>query len=105
MTEPRRGDTVERVTTRTIWDNDTYECGPPAVKVSASKLREDIYNILDEVLQSGVPVEVLRKGRLLRIVPEDRPSKLSRLKKRDIVIGDPDELVEMDWSADWSETR
>ncbi|HUG80823.1 MAG TPA: hypothetical protein VML01_04120 [Bryobacterales bacterium] len=75
------------------------------MKVSASKLREDIYNILDDVLRTGVPVEVLRKGRVLRIIPEERPSKLSRLKKRDIVVGDPDALVEMDWSGEWSETR
>ena len=75
------------------------------MKVSASKLREDIYNILDDVLQTGVPVEVLRKGRLLRIVPEERPSKLGRLKKRDIIVGDPDELVGMDWSDCGSERR
>ena len=74
------------------------------MRISASKLREDIYNILDDALQTGVPVEVLRKGKLLRIVPEERPSKLSRLKKRDIVVGDPDDLVEMDWSGYWSET-
>ena len=74
------------------------------MRISASKLRQDIYNILDDALQTGVPVEVLRKGKLLWIVPEERPSKLSRLKKRDIVVGDPDDLVEMDWSGYWSET-
>jgi hypothetical protein len=73
--------------------------------ITASKLREDVYNILDDVLETGVPVEVRRKGKLLKIIAEEKPSKLSRLKKRDIVVGDPDDLVEIDWSEYWSELK
>ena len=75
------------------------------MKVTASKLRTDIYNILDETLKTGVPVEVVRKGRILKIVPETKPDKLSRLKKRDYVAGDSDDLVHMDWSKEWSELK
>ena len=39
------------------------------MRVTASKLRADIYNILDETLKTGIPVEVVRKGRVLKIVP------------------------------------
>ena len=73
--------------------------------ITASKLREDVYNILDDVLETGVPVEVRRKGKLLKIIAEEKPSKLSRLNKRDIVVGDPDDLVEIDWSEYWSELK
>ncbi|MFV1958845.1 MAG: type II toxin-antitoxin system Phd/YefM family antitoxin [Planctomycetota bacterium] len=70
--------------------------------LSASKLRQDIYRILDEVLASGVPVEIERKGRRLRIVPADRPARLARLPRRDEYLrGDPDEIVEIDWSSAW----
>jgi len=75
------------------------------MRVSASKLRENIYSILDEVLESGVPVEIKRKGKLLRIVPEKPKSKLSRLKKRDCIVGDPEDLVHMDWLEHWSELQ
>lgn len=72
--------------------------------VTASRLRENIYSILDEVLETGTPVEIVRNGRILRIVPDQNnpPSKLDNLKKRDVIIGDPEELVHMDWSAEWS---
>ena len=65
--------------------------------LTASKLQENIYSVLDEVLESGIPVEVERKGRILRIVPDERPSKLARLQKRDCIVGDPLDLVNSDW--------
>ena len=71
--------------------------------LTTSKLREDIYNILDAILETGEPVEIERKGRLLRIVAEPPPaSRLARMKKRPgMVNGDPEELAEIDWSAHW----
>ena len=37
---------------------------------TATKLRQNLYNILDGVIDSGIPVEIERKGVLLKIVPE-----------------------------------
>ena len=72
------------------------------MRITASKLRENIYTILDEAIASGIPVEVIRKGNVLKIVPEKRPSKLSRLKKRTGYRGDPDDIVHMDWLKEWT---
>ena len=75
--------------------------GPP---LTASKLRENVYKILDQVLETGVPVEISRRGRRLRIVPLDRPakSKLENLKEhREAIRGDPEEIVHIDWSNEW----
>jgi len=70
--------------------------------LSASKLRQDIYRILDEILASGVPVEIERNGRRLRIVPVDRPSRLDRLERHGAYLkSDPDEIVEIDWFSEW----
>jgi len=69
--------------------------------ISASKLRQDIYRILDEILASGEPVEIERKGRRLRIVPADQPRRLERMPRRDYLKGDPEEIVEIDWSSEW----
>lgn len=74
------------------------------MKVTASKLRENIYGILDQALE-GVPVELVRKGKILRIVPEVTPDKLSRLKKRNCIVGDPDDIVHMDWLSEWTELK
>ena len=60
---------------------------------------------LIETLKTGVPVEVVRKGRILKIVPEAKPDKLSRLKKRNYIIGDPEDFVHIDWSKEWSELK
>jgi len=75
------------------------------MKVTASKLRENVYKILDETIETGVPVEIVRKGFVLRIVLDQPPSKLARLKKRNIFVGDPDDIIGMDWSSEWSELK
>ncbi len=75
------------------------------MRVTASKLRESTYQILDQVILDGKPVEVVRKGTVLRIVPEIKESKLSRLKKRDSFVRDIDDIIGMDWSKEWTELK
>lgn len=69
--------------------------------ITPSKLREDIYRILDKVLETGVPVEITRKGRRLKISSEEPANKLANLKKRPYLKCDPEEIVHMDWSKEW----
>jgi antitoxin (DNA-binding transcriptional repressor) of toxin-antitoxin stability system len=69
--------------------------------VSASVLRQNIYKMLDRVLETGVPVEIERKNRHLRIVPLEKKSKLANLKKRSVMRGSPERLVHIDWSKEW----
>lgn len=70
--------------------------------LTASKLREDIYRVLDHVLATGEPVEIERNGRRLRIIADDPPSRMSRLVRRDgVVTGNSDDLVHLDWSDEW----
>jgi hypothetical protein len=75
------------------------------MRITASKFRENIYQILDEAISTGTHVEVIRKGTVLRIVPEQRVSKLSRLKKRKGFRGNPDDVIGMDWLKEWTEPR
>lgn len=70
--------------------------------LTASQLRSDIYRILDQVLTTGIAVEVERRGRLIRISPVEAPSKLSRLEPHpDYLLVDPEDIVSIDWSAEW----
>jgi hypothetical protein len=75
------------------------------MKITASRLRENIYSILDQALETGIPVEVILKGKTLKIVPEAKPDKLSRLKKRKCIVGDPEDLVHMEWLSEWTELK
>ncbi|MBA2283644.1 MAG: type II toxin-antitoxin system Phd/YefM family antitoxin [Acidimicrobiia bacterium] len=71
--------------------------------ITASKLRENVYRVLDEVLASGEPVEIERNGRRLFIVAEAPPSRLGRLVSRpELVTGNSEDLIHLDWSGEWS---
>jgi hypothetical protein len=71
-------------------------------RLTASRLRADVYRVLDRVLDTGVPAEVERRGRVLRIVPTEAGGRLERLTPRPSFIqGDPEDLVHLDWSHSW----
>lgn len=70
--------------------------------VNASQLRQDVYRLLDRVLDTGVPLEIERRGRRLRIVPVDAAPKLERVSGHDdYIVGDPEDLVHVDWADEW----
>jgi hypothetical protein len=69
--------------------------------MTATELRKDIYRVLDDVLESGVPQQVTRGARTLMIVPAGgRRLRLADLPKREALNCSPDELVETSW--EWS---
>lgn len=76
--------------------------------VTATQLRQDIYQLLDAVIETGEPVEILRNGRRLKIVldeeePTEEFSRLARMKERPgVLLGDPDEIVSIDWTEHWN---
>jgi len=67
-------------------------------------LRENVYRILDEVLDTGIPIEINRRGKKLKIVRAEgsESSWLDHLPERpEVIEGDPEGLVHMDWSKEW----
>lgn len=75
------------------------------MKLSASKLKQNLYQVLDEVLEKGTPVEIERKGKILKIVPGKSDSKLMNLEPHDTIIGDPESIINIDWSKEWTEVE
>ncbi len=62
--------------------------------VTASQLRQDVYRLLDHVLETGEPLEIRRHGRTLRIVPDHVSSKLDLIQSSiELVLGDPEDVV------------
>ena len=69
--------------------------------VTPTELRMDIYNLLDEVLQTGIPLEIKKGGKRLRIVPLEKVNKLQNLIYRpEAIQGDPEDLVSLNWEAE-----
>lgn len=69
--------------------------------VKPSQLRANLYRLLDRVLKTGEPIEIDRAGQKLLLVPKEKRSKLENLVKHDVIVGDPEDLVHIDWSKGW----
>ena len=61
------------------------------MRVTSTAFRKNLFQILERALQ-GELVEVAHKGRLIRLVPENKTGKLSRLIQRDTINGTLEDL-------------
>jgi len=70
--------------------------------MSLTALRNQLFKVVDGVIKTGIPAEIERNGHKLKIVLEEKKSKLDNLKPHDCIIGDPDDLVDLK-VAEWGE--
>jgi len=69
--------------------------------ISVTELRGNIYKLLDEVLNTGIPIEINKGGKKLKIIPAEKVDKLQNLVSRPNVIkGNPDDLVDISWEKE-----
>jgi prevent-host-death family protein len=69
--------------------------------ITVTELRGNIYKLLDEVLDTGIPIEINKGDKKLRIIPVKTKNKLQNLVSRPNVIkGNPDDLVEISWEKE-----
>lgn len=71
------------------------------METTITNLRKNIYKLLDQVASTGVPIEIKRKGKTLKIISTGPPGKLDNLKKRKVLNCKPGEIVHIDWSEEW----
>ena len=64
--------------------------------ISLTALRQHLFKIVDKVIQTGIPVEIERRGHRLKIVLDDPPRKLANLRPHNAIVGDPDDLVDVE---------
>lgn len=76
-------------------------------QVTPSQLRANIYKLVDEVLETGVPLQINRRGRkLLLVADEPVRDRLAAIHTNPLAIaGDPEDLVSIDWSSEWDPDR
>ncbi len=70
--------------------------------MSVTALRQNLFKVVDQVLDTGVPVEIERHGKKLLLIPAEPVSKLVNLKRRHIIVGDPEDLVDLQ-VCEWRE--
>ena len=72
--------------------------------ISLTELRQRLFQLADEVADTGEPLIIMRNGVRLRLTREDAlpemPGRLARLVKRNIVVGPP--LDPHESPAEWS---
>lgn len=70
--------------------------------LSLTELRNNLYQKIDTLIETGIPIELQRKGHLIKIIAVKKTSKFSRLPKRsDFVVDNPEDIIHHDWLKDW----
>lgn len=70
--------------------------------LTLTTLRSRLFQVADQVLESGQAVVIERNGRKLLLTPQETSSKLSHLQPRSLIVGNPEDLVELKVS-EWRE--
>ncbi|HZQ52680.1 MAG TPA: hypothetical protein VFB14_10815 [Bryobacteraceae bacterium] len=74
------------------------------MKVSATEFRKNLFSLADRALE-GQLIEIVHKGRTLRLLPQDAPSKLARLAQDPILKGVDPEEIEHALEGIWNEAK
>ena len=70
--------------------------------MKATELRRNIFKVLDKIAATGVPVEIERNGKKLKIICVGTRDKFANAKfYKDCIVGDPDNLDRIDWLKEW----
>ena len=68
------------------------------MKITVTELRAHLYKIADQVIKTGIPVNIERQGHQIMLVLAKPKNKLANLRKHpDTIIGNPDDIVHIDW--------
>lgn len=66
--------------------------------MTLTELRANLEDLLDEILKTGLPLEIQMGDRKLQIIPVGPVDKIKNLMPRpDVIQGDPDDLVDLRW--------
>ena len=75
------------------------------MSVNLTQLRNNLYQCIDELISTGEPIHIQRKGVKIKIIIEEPVATTTRKfpKHANVYMGNPEDLVSMDWSSEWSE--
>jgi len=70
--------------------------------ISLTALRQQLFKLVDQVIQTGIPLEIERNGHRVKVILDEKKSKLANLKVHDCIEGDPDDLINLSLT-EWNE--
>ena len=70
--------------------------------MTLTALRARLYEVVDQVLETGVPQIIERRGKRLKIVLDEPRDKFDNLIPHRTIVGDPDDLIDLTVS-EWNE--
>lgn len=81
---------------------ENHICDPGGtMRVTAAKFKQNMDQILEAVLADGKPVEIEKKGLIIKLIPvrnKSKKSKLTNLEPHDTIVGDPESIIHIDWA-------
>jgi hypothetical protein len=75
------------------------------MSLTVTQLRNDIYNLLDKVAETGIAQEIERKGKKLKIILDSPKSKLDNLEGHNVIKGNPLDLANIHFDETWQKER
>ena len=74
-------------------------------QISATHLRTELFKTLDQVIETGEPVEIQRPGGRVRLVAAVPGGRLARLRPHSgTIVGNPEALASLSWPDTWQPT-
>ncbi len=71
--------------------------------ITATELKKDLFNSLDQVIKTGIPLEIIHKGHTLRVISDEPAHRLKNLVPHNTIQGDAEALAELsvyEWNKD-----
>jgi hypothetical protein len=72
--------------------------------ITLTALRQQLFRMVDKVIETGIPIEIERHGHRLKIVLDEPPKKLANLRAHHSIVGDADDLVDLE-TDQWQKER
>lgn len=72
--------------------------------MTLTNLRQNLFQVVDKVLETGIPIAIERGGKTLLLTPQDEGPKLARLKRRKLIKGDAESIVDAK-AGEWRESK
>jgi antitoxin (DNA-binding transcriptional repressor) of toxin-antitoxin stability system len=69
--------------------------------ITVTEFRGKMFRLLDDVLKTGIPIEITKGKQRLRITPVKTGNKLDNLVPRpEVIRGNPDDLADISWERE-----
>ena len=71
-------------------------------EITPTEFRKNLFGILRELEQTGRKIQIVtRTGNRFEVISHGKPSKFDKIpKKKNVINGDPNDLIHMDWSGE-----